>query len=189
MKANDIKCHLLLRTAEEKDIQDFNKTIKNSYFEKQFYVFYGCKLKFDIQIEHIYRKTNQKLNAFVRVTLYIIISNRRLLKNSFSLVKSNYSPVTWMLHSRFSYYKLNKLRERCLYGIHNDRKSCFGELLENDRYISIHYINMHAQFIKSLTALRLKLSNNFFQLHGQVSTTTTVSTPPLESEGCRFKPQ
>ena len=66
------------------------------------------------------------------------VSNRRLLNISFSLVKSNYSPVFWMLHSRFLYYKLNKLCQLCLHGIHNDRKSNFGQLLENDSYISIY---------------------------------------------------
>ena len=70
--------------------------------------------------------------------LLLLIRNRRLLNISLSLVNTNYFPVIWMLHGRSSYYKLNKLRQRCLHDVHNDRKSSFSELLENDRYISIH---------------------------------------------------
>ena len=65
---------LLLRAAEENNIQSFNKTIKCSNPEKHFSWWHT---EFEIQIENIYRKTNQKENAFLRVTLYVIISQKQ----------------------------------------------------------------------------------------------------------------
>ena len=40
--------------------------------------------------------------------------------------------------------KNNRLRERCLSLLYNDKKSCFHDLLEKDGSVSIHYWNVRA---------------------------------------------
>ena len=60
MKANHDKCHLLLSTQEEANIQIANTTIKCSQPDN--------KLKFDKHVENKCQKASRKLNALARVT-------------------------------------------------------------------------------------------------------------------------
>ena len=48
----------------------------------------------------------------------------------------------WIFHSRGENSKINRIHERCLRIIYNDKKSTFYELLEKYGYISIHKRNL-----------------------------------------------
>ena len=67
----------------------------------------------------------------------------------------NYWPLIWMCHSRENNNKINRLNERCLRIIYNDKRSTFNALLEKDRSVSIHEGN-----IKILATEMFKVSNN-----------------------------
>ena len=47
-----------------------------------------------------------------------------------------------MCHSRSVNNKINKLHERCLRIVYNDKKTSFKELLETDKYARIHIKNL-----------------------------------------------
>ena len=47
-----------------------------------------------------------------------------------------------MLHNRGKNNKINRIHERCLRIIYNDKKSTFYELLEKDGSVSIHKRNL-----------------------------------------------
>ena len=47
-----------------------------------------------------------------------------------------------MCHNRTNNKKINRLHERCLRLIYNDKKSSFKDLLEKDGSVSIHYRNL-----------------------------------------------
>ena len=66
------------------------------------------------------------------------LSKRRLLMNSFFKTQFSYCPLIWMCHSRENNRKINRLHERCLRTIYNDKQSSFNELLEKDGSVSIH---------------------------------------------------
>ena len=68
MKANYGKCHLLLSTQEDANIQVANTTTNSSRSQKLLGIVFDSKLKFGKHIENIYQKANKKLNAHVRVT-------------------------------------------------------------------------------------------------------------------------
>ena len=51
-------------------------------------------------------------------------------------------PLVWMCHSRASNNKINRLHERCLRLIYNDKQWTFEELLEKDDSVSIHIKNL-----------------------------------------------
>ena len=51
-------------------------------------------------------------------------------------------PLVWMCHSRNVDNKINKLQERALRLVYNDRHSTFEELLDKDKYLSIHHPNL-----------------------------------------------
>ena len=64
--------------------------------------------------------------------------------NAFFDSQFNYCPIIWMFHSRNLNNKINRLHERCLRVIYNDKTSSFEQLLENDNSVSIHYRNIQA---------------------------------------------
>ena len=47
-----------------------------------------------------------------------------------------------MCHNRTNNNKINRLHERCLRLIYNDKKSSFKDLLEKDGPVSIHHRNL-----------------------------------------------
>ena len=63
--------------------------------------------------------------------------------NSFFKTQFDYSPLIWMCHSRENNRKTNRLHERCLRTIYNDKHSSFNELLEKDGSVSIHERSLH----------------------------------------------
>ena len=73
----------------------------------------------------------------------------------FSTYSFNYGLLIWMCHSRENNNKINRLHERCLEIIYNDKRSSFNALLEKDGSISIHERN-----IKILTTEMFKVSKN-----------------------------
>ena len=59
-----------------------------------------------------------------------------------------------MCHSRGSNRKINRLHERCLRTIYNDKQSSFNELLEKDGSVSIH-----ERILQDLATEMYKISN------------------------------
>ena len=68
MKANPDKCHLLVITQEEANIQITNTTIKYSKTTKILEIMLDNKVKFKKHIENIYQKASRKLNALAGLT-------------------------------------------------------------------------------------------------------------------------
>ena len=69
-------------------------------------------------------------------------AKRRLLETGFFYSKFNYCQLVWMCHNRTNNNKINRLHERCLRLIYNDKKSSFKDLLEKDESVSIHHRNL-----------------------------------------------
>ena len=149
MKANDDKCHLILSSPED-DIafQIENSTIKCSKVKKLLGVHIDYKLEFDTHVETICKKAHRKLNALSRIKNYMELPKRRILMNAFFKTQFNYCPVIWMNHSRGLNNKINRLHERCLRIIYNDKRSNFEELLNKDNSVSIHHHNIQALAIE-----------------------------------------
>ena len=72
------------------------------------------------------------------------LPKRNTLMNVFFKSQFNYCPAIWMFHSRTKNNKVNRLHERCLQIIHNNKLSNFEELLHKDNSVSIHHNNIHA---------------------------------------------
>ena len=100
------------------------------------------KLNFNSRIYDICQKAGQKLNAISRITPYMDFAKRCLLVNVFFYSQFNYCQLVWMCHNRTNNNKINRLHERCLRLIYNDKKSCFKELLEKDGSVSILHRNL-----------------------------------------------
>ena len=170
MKANHGKCHLLLSTQEDANIQIENSIINCSRSQKLLGAVLDNKLKFDKHIENICQKANRKLNARARVTNYMELPKRRILMNTFFKAQFNYCPIVWMFHSRSLNNKINRLHERCLRIIYNDKRSRFEELLVKDNSVSVHHNNIHTLAIEMyqvVNGISPEIMNDVFKVRNE----------------------
>ena len=68
-------------------------------------------------------------------------ANKHILMNAFFTSQFSYCPLVWICHSRTNDNKINRLHERCLRIVYNDKESSFNDLLEKDGSVSIHMRN------------------------------------------------
>ena len=141
IKANPDKCHFLRNSKSEVSLTIETQKIKNSKFEKLLGIKLDSKLNFNSHIHDICQKAGQKLNAISWITPFTDFAKRCLLVNAFSYSQFNYYQLVWMCHNRTN-NKINRLHERCLGLIYNDKKSSFKDLLEKDGSVSIHHRNL-----------------------------------------------
>ena len=78
-------------------------------------------LSFDYHTSEIYKKASRKICALARVTSGMSLSKKCTLMNALFISQFNYCPIIWMCHSRKNNNKINRLHERCLRIIHNER--------------------------------------------------------------------
>jgi len=106
------------------------------------------KLSFKNHINIICKKANQKLNALARVSSYMDFPKKKILFNAFFDCQFAYSPLAWMIHHRDSNHKINRVHEKCLRVIFNDKNSTFQELLEKNHSVCIHHKNLQTLCIE-----------------------------------------
>ena len=90
--------------------------------------------------------------------------------NSFFRSEFNYCPLIWMCHSRTNNRKINRLHERCLRIIYNDKQSSFIKLLEKGNFMSIHQRNpqiLAIEMFKVSNGLSTVLMIDIFKLRGE----------------------
>ena len=116
--------------------------IDKSNTEKLLGVKFDKKLPFDDHISDICKKAGRKISALTRVTPYMGIAKKRILMNAFFTSQFSYCSLVWMCHSRTNNNKINRLHERFLLIVYNDKQSSFNELLKKDDSVSIHMSNI-----------------------------------------------
>ena len=166
MKANLNKCHLLLCTTDASNFEISETVIRSSNSKKLPGVTFDNKLKFKKHIITICQRANRKLNALARLTAHMELGKKRILMNAFFNPQFNYCPVIWMCHGRAINNKINRLHERCLRIIYNDKTSTFKELLEKDNSVSIHYRNIQAlaiEMYKVANGMAPEIMNEIFK--------------------------
>ena len=76
------------------------------------------------------------------------LSTRCILLNAFLKAQFNYCPIIWVFRSRCLNIAINRLHERYLRMIYNDKISNFEELSNEGNSVSIHHKNIHALAIE-----------------------------------------
>ena len=71
-------------------------------------------------------------------------NKKRFGVNDFFMTKFNYCPLRWMCHNRTYKKKTNRLRERCLQLIYNDKRSSFEDL----QALAIEIFKVHTKTCK-----------------------------------------
>ena len=154
MKANPDKCHFLCNSNIEVGLTIETQKIKNSKFEKLLGIKLDSKLNLNSHIHDICKNAGQKLNALFRITPYTDFVKRRLLVNAFFYSQFNYCQLVWMCHNRTNNNKINRLHERCLRLIYNDKKSSFKNILEKEGSVSICHRNLRTLAVELLKVLK-----------------------------------
>ena len=140
-KGNADKYHLLVKVKDEVSVKIGDFTIVNSECEKLLGVKFDYKLTSNCHVSDLCKNASRKINALARIAPYISIS-KCILMNAFFKSNFNYCPLVGMYHSRLNNRKINRLHERCLRIIYNDKTSSFESLLEKDGSVSIHKSNL-----------------------------------------------
>ena len=95
LKGNAGKCHFLVSTSQEVNLNVNTFKIKNSDCEKLLGVKFDSKLRFDQQITDLCGRASRKIHALARVTPFMNLSKQRLLLNSYFKTQFNNCPLIW----------------------------------------------------------------------------------------------
>ena len=154
MKSNSDKCHLVTSKQSCMNLKIGNINIENSTCEKLLGVKVDKKLNFNEHLDGIIKKAGRKVSALSWIFPFMGLTKRRLLMNLFFSSQFSCCPLIWMCHSRTANSKINKLHERCLRIIYNDKKSSFKELLETEKFVPIHVKNLQVLATKMFKVYR-----------------------------------
>ena len=141
LKANSDKWHLSNNKQSCMNLKIGNINIENSTCEKLL-VEVHYKLNFNQHLDGKIKKAIHKVTALSSMFSFSDVTKRRFLMNSFFTSQFSYCSLVWMCQSRTFNRKINKVHERCLRIIYNDKKSSFKELLETDKSVPIHIKNL-----------------------------------------------
>ena len=155
LKANADKCHLLLSTSETKQMQINDTNIDSCKVKKLLGILIDNKLRFDQHVSSLCIKAGQKLHALSRIAFFMNVEKRKLIMNAFISSQFGYCPLVWIFHSRELNNRINRIHERSLRIVYNDKQSTFEELLERDKSVTIHHSN-----IRKLAIEIYKIKNN-----------------------------
>ena len=152
----------MVSSNEKVTIKIGSHEIANTKREKLLGVHLDSGLSFDYHISEICKEASRKVCALARITSDMSLSKKRTLMKAFFNTQFNYCPLIWMCYSHENNNKINRLHERCLRVIYNDKRSSFHALLERDGTVSIHKRN-----IKILATEMFKVSKNLVppQMH------------------------
>ena len=166
MKLNTDKCHLLVagHKFEHTWVRVGPDKIWEDHSVKLLGVSIDNKLKFDKHVLNIIKKANSKLSALSRLTKFMILQRKRTLYKAFVESQFKYCPLTWILHSLKTNYKINRLQDRPLRLIYNDHISSFEELLSKDGTFTIHEQNIQNLAIEMFKALNDLSTPDFSEL-------------------------
>ena len=88
------------------------------------------------------RKASRKVNALSRVMPYMNLSKKKKVVRSFFTSQFNYCHFIWMFHSRMINNEINRLHERCLHLLYENKSTSFEKLLEQDKSVTLHTRNL-----------------------------------------------
>ena len=94
------------------------------------------------------RKAGQKLSALSRISPYLETDKKELLFKSMVKSQFNYCPLVWMFCSRNASNLINKIQERSLRLITNDKTSTFEHLLQANNEITTHQRNLQVLMVE-----------------------------------------
>ena len=140
MKANSNKNYLIMSCAEATTAVIDGLSIASSKTEVLLGITTNHELKFDNHVNNLCKKASLKVNALARIEPFMNFSKKRIIMKSFIDVL--------MFHSRGLNNNTNSIHEIALKITYNDKSSSYGDLLANDRSVTIRHRNIRALAIE-----------------------------------------
>ena len=132
----------MLTTVNKQKINVKDSPISSKKIFKLLGVAVDNKLSFEPHLNLVCKKHSQKLHALARVSKFISKKKLRFMMKAFIMSQFSYCSLVWMCNSRILNNKINKLHERALRLVYDDRQSTFEELLSIDKSVTIHHRNV-----------------------------------------------
>ena len=148
MKPNEGKCHLIVADVKHMNYSSDSYIyldgafLKNEDSVKLLGVQIDKGLNFEEHISYLLKEGNKKLHAIMRIKKFLCKEKLRLIMKTFIESQFNYCPLIWMCHSRDLNNRINKLHERALRVVYNNKDLTFDQLLEMDGAFTIHEKNL-----------------------------------------------
>ena len=142
MKTNSDKSHILLSCSEISTALIDGSSTEWNPKEILLGITIDRDLKFDKHVNNLCKKACQKLTALVRLAPFMNVDKKRMIMKAFIGSQFGYFPLVWMFHSQNLNNKINRIHERALRIIYNDKSSSFQNLLEKDNSVTIHHTNI-----------------------------------------------
>ena len=120
LELNFDKCHLIVSDIENPKIKQDDFTTSNSKKKRLLGIIFDDRLKFQFYIE-LAQKVSLKLSALSRVAPLVDLLQKNILLNVFFRLATALWFGCAILNSRILNSKINKLHERCLRLIYNDK--------------------------------------------------------------------
>ena len=111
------------------------------------------QLNFDAHIKSICRKASQQLNVLKRIGRYLSKLNKLTIFHSFILSNFNFCPLAWYFCSKRNSQKLEKIQERSLRFIYNDKESTYEQLMMKAQVSSLEVKRMRNMAIETFNIL------------------------------------
>ena len=129
--------------------------------------YFDDKLKFQYHIENVCKNASLKLSALSRVAPFADLPQKKILFNAFFQSQFSYCPLVWTCHSKTLNNKINRLHERCLRLIYND-KHC--STIPLDWSVFIHTRNLQllvTEMYKSAKGMSPKIMQEIFRFRNR----------------------
>ena len=95
-------------------------------------------LKFDKHVDILCRSASRQINVLHRFTGIFGFKQRESIHNTFILSNFNYCPIVWHFCSKASSRKMERIQERALRFLYNDKVSSYECLLEKCKSTTMH---------------------------------------------------
>lgn len=146
------------------EIQDAKINIEDNV--KLLGITFDNKLKFDLHINNICKNASRQLNIMYRFRGIFDFKLRETVHNTFIMANFNYCPIVWHFCSKASTMKMEKLQERALRFLFNDKVSSYEVLLGKCNSTTLHIARLKSiciEVFKSLNKLNANFMNEMFR--------------------------
>ncbi len=124
-------------------------------------------LKFDKHVDVICKNASRQINVLYRFKGVFGFKQREAIHNTFILSNFNYCPIVWHFCSKSSTTKMEKIQERALRFLYNDKVSSYDCLLEKCKGSTLHLRRIKTialEVFKSLNDLNPPFMKEMFDM-------------------------
>ena len=116
---------------------------------------FDVELNFDIHVNELCKKASKSLNVLKRFSNILTVGNKKRIFHTFIASQFNYCPIIWHFCSKRKINMMERIQERALRFVFDDRQSTYNELLAR-----IKKDSMCTQRLKCLLIFVYKCVNN-----------------------------